>query len=100
MSSVQGLLTPFDRLEGFERRVHEPEANGETSASGTKWSLMYAYNALRDPSIPVLGCHPMHGVKLMNTGTKLFLWSCLCVMTGLCAIAFRWQHWGTLRDCA
>jgi len=30
----QGLLTPFDRLEGFERRVHQPEANGGASAPG------------------------------------------------------------------
>ncbi|CAL5223760.1 g6324 [Coccomyxa viridis] len=29
-----GLLTPFDRLEGFERRVHQPEATAEASAPG------------------------------------------------------------------
>ena len=35
VSHVQGLLTPFDRLEGFERRVHEPEPHAKASAPGT-----------------------------------------------------------------
>ena len=39
VSHAQGLLTPFDRLEGFERRVHQPEANAEASVPGTPASL-------------------------------------------------------------
>ena len=43
---AQGLLTPFDRLEGFERRVQQPEAHGEASAPGNAKPLCI----LREPS--------------------------------------------------
>ena len=73
MRSLQGLLTPFDRLEGFERRVHEPEANGEASAPGTVKPCTCGHSALRNLYNFRLGWHAMQGVELMNKSTEVFL---------------------------
>ena len=56
VSHAQGLLTPFDRLEGFERRVHQPEANAEASAPGT---TCVAFHANSDCWAVHLACPPM-----------------------------------------
>lgn len=40
---VQGVLTPFDRLEGFERRMHQPEPASEDSAPGAAALQRYAW---------------------------------------------------------
>ena len=47
----QGLLTPFDRLEGFERRVHQPEANGGASVPGIAISHFLSHISLLSLSL-------------------------------------------------